>query len=168
MPDAIMASLHSYKSLATRKQLQITLEVPSEYAAQALKMLGVGDPSGSQWFAVTRMNAQPKNGHPAGESPAALPPHADKAEGQDKPRTYTRSQRAAIMCQDPAFQSWIIGRDVGTNSVVSTLGDDRTAADFAIKSVLGITSKRELDTDPEAAARFDAIRTDFELRDLVR
>lgn len=165
MTDAIMASLHSYKSLATRKQLQITLEVPSEYAAQALKMLGVGDPSGSQWFAVTRMNAQPKNGHPAGESPAVLAPHADQAKTDDKPRTYTRSQRAALMCQDPAFRMWIAKQD-GTN--VDSIALNHTWADMSLKDLLGIKSKKELDTDPKAAARFDALRTDFELRDLVR
>lgn len=89
-----------------------------------------------------------------------------QAEASDKPRTYTRSQRAAIMCQDETFCEWLDGRYYGlfceTEPPLHPTPNDR------LKQLLGINSKKELDIDPEAAARFDALRTDFELRDLVR
>lgn len=92
----------------------------------------------------------------AGSSPAA-PTTA---------RTYTRSQRAAIMCQDLQFRVWFCDLLPTCFSVDGESDVDN--CDKALKEFFGITSKSELDTDPEAAARFDALRTDFELRDLVR
>lgn len=91
----------------------------------------------------------------AGSSPAA--------------RTYTRSQRAAIMCQSPDFQAWIKLRYYRAWKDIP-LNDDKphATATTVLKSALGIQSRTELDTNPEAAARFDALRTDYELRDMVR
>ena len=141
MPDAIKATLHSYKSLATRKQLQITLEVPAEYAETALKMLGVADPSGTQWFALTRINAA-----------AEQKPDAPKS----------RSNLAAILVKEnQEFKNWLVDRYwTGKEEV----GD----YDGLLKRVLGIVSKTELDTDAAAAERFERLVTDFKYRNASR
>lgn len=84
-----------------------------------------------------------------------------------KPKVYTRSQRAAIMCQDQDFQAWFASTLPGC-WIGNGFDGDAVACDYALKERLGIKSKKELDTDLEAAARFDALRTDYELRDMVR
>lgn len=79
-------------------------------------------------------------------------PHAP-VKGGDKPgpkRAFNglpRSQQAAIKCGDGDFQ-WF-------------LGSNPEDADSVLKGALGITSKRELDTDPEAAKRWDALLTEY-------
>jgi len=76
-----------------------------------------------------------------------------------------RSSLAYLMCRDIAFQQWI-----GCKETLMPVHPDAPihTADQILKDRLGIMSKTELDTDPKAAARFDALRTDFELRDMVR
>jgi hypothetical protein len=144
MTDAILATLHSYKSLATRKQLQVTLEIPEEYAATALKMLGIVDPSGSQWFALTR---------------AKIGETIENAPKLDKPkipfRDMPRSQQCAIKCHDAEFGVWL---DT----------DNPNEADTRVKTLLDIDSKRELDTDPVKANAWDELLTDYEVRGLTR
>lgn len=168
MTDAIAATLHSYKSLATRKQLQITLEVPAEYAAQALKMLGVGDPSGSQWFAVTRL----KEGGPSAREPAGNVTPSAEGKEQDKPRTpKLRSNIAAVLCKENGdFQMWLAESYPGTwdKHYLIPTGTSESASDLTLKEVLGIASKKELDTDPAAAEMFDRLTTSFAYRNQVR
>lgn len=158
MTDAIAATLHSYKSLATRKQLQLTLEIPQEYAAAALKMLGVADSGESKWFAVTLLKNGPDMN--ADDEPANnARPHAE-AKGQDKPRTL--SNIAAVMVKENKdFQNWLV-------DIYWTGKEEIGDYDGLLKKALGIKSKTELDTDPEAAKRFQAMRTDFEYRHSIR
>jgi hypothetical protein len=149
MTDAILATLHSYKSLATRKQLQVTLEIPEEYAATALKMLGIVDPSGSQWFALTRA----KIGETIENTPKLDKP---KIPFRDMPR----SQQAGIKCRDFSFQSWI------TPLALDQRFEDRNlSANIALKDRLNIKSKRELDTDPDKAEAWDQLLASFDYRD---
>jgi len=77
----------------------------------------------------------------------------------------SRSSLAFLMCRDVNFQHWI-----GCKDTLMPVHPDAPihTADDLLKDRIGIMSKSELDTDPEAAARFDALRTDFELRDMVR
>lgn len=104
------------------------------------------------------------------EKPAVPPTRPKVAEKKtveaevQKERTYTRSQRAAIMCQDREFSAWL--RRLCERHRPGYSFDMDT--DAVLKVYLGVASKKELDTDPEAAARFDALRTDYELKDMVR
>lgn len=88
-------------------------------------------------------------------------------------REWSRSQKAFLMCQDPEFQDWVnaecaakAGRIFQIEGMVPDADEER--ANLALKELLGITSKKELDTDPHAAARFDSMRVDFDVRGLVR
>jgi hypothetical protein len=70
-----------------------------------------------------------------------------------------------------AFQIWVTAECAEKKHAIfqcNERDDLSEEADCALKELLGIQSKRELDTDPEAAARFDALRTDFELREFAR
>lgn len=173
MRDAIAATLHSYKSLATRKQLQITLEVPQEYAAEALKMLGVGDPAESQWFALTRLKSGPGS---TKEASAPSPPSV--AEGQEKPRKHfsdlPRSQQAALKCADNEFCAWLydgyreLVMQLEKRGLVKEGGDYETYAPIVLRAALGVASRKELDTDNRKAAAWANMLTDFEMRSYAR
>jgi hypothetical protein len=154
MTDAILATLHSYKSLATRKQLQVTLEIPEEYAATALKMLGIVDPSGSQWFALTRA----KIGETIENTPKLDKP---KIPFRDMPR----SQQAGILLGKPEFQAWFGDFYKRFHGLTSAPND----LDTALKDYLGIfKSKSELDFDEGQQPKWDALLTDYEVRGLTR
>lgn len=157
MTEAIAATLHSYKSLATRKQLQITLEVPAEYAAKALKMLGVGDPSGSQWFALTRLKEIPGSSN-------GRTPDFDSGNGGSSPSpgTKTRSNRAAVMVKENQdFKNWLV-------DTYWTGKEEIGDYDGLLKRALGIVSKKELDVDGPAADRWEQMLTSFTYRNQVR
>ena len=164
MKDVIKASLHSYRSLATKKQLQITVEVAAEFSDAALKMLGVVDPSGTQWFALTRLVDAPLGAEGNGPD-TALPvgvTHEAAVEGQDRPqRTSTRSQKAAFRLTKKDFCAWLVDTYwTGKEEV----GD----YDGLLKRVLGIGSKTELDTNPEKAKAWEQLMTDFYMRNYTR
>lgn len=178
MTEAIAATLHSYKSLATRKQLQITLEVPAEYAAQALKMLGVGDPGESQWFALAKLaGRQPAALIGDDEKPAVPPTKPKVAEKKtveaevQKERTpfdkLPRSQQAALKCQDPEFQKYVLVRS-GERPPEHHSNPERSTV-HVLKIVLGISSRRELDEPgSRQALAWDRLMTDYSVRGMVR
>lgn len=179
---AIKATLHSYKSLATRKQLQITLEVPQEYAADALKMVGVADPSGTQWFALTRIQDAPLGATESGPDESGLlgvnpcddaptfSPHADPAKIQDSRRAFSslpRSQQAALKLHDQHFRLWLNNTFTRVWSHHWNGSEDATA-DAVLKELIGIKSKTELDIEGPTALAFDRLLTDFSVRGIVR
>jgi len=168
---AIKASLHSYKSLATRPEIQITFQVPQEYAADALKMLGVVDPGGSQWFAIARLVADQSSTNSGPDMNAEQSAHKgpsplqQQGQGQDKPRTpfndLKRSQQAGMRIKEEPFKRWLNHEH----------GDDHAPAvtyDEILKFVLNIQSKTELDTDEAAGKRWDALLATYDHRNTVR
>lgn len=155
---AIKATLHSYKSLATRKQLQITLEVPEEYAGAALKMLGVPDPGGVQWFALARIVEG------ASAAPQAVEPTPEPK------RERKRSEIAKFKCQDQEFQQWVCAGTLVPLDHPGPASPQELAehADRILKRTLGITSKKELDTNASKAIAWDSLLCDFDTKDIVR
>jgi len=96
-----------------------------------------------------------------------------EAQGQDKPRTYTRSQIAAMKCRDPAFARWLMDchrMDWLLALELPGIDTDEDRADYCIKAALGIQSKSELDApapNPKADA-WDRLEASFRHRDQVR
>lgn len=177
---AIKATLHSYKSLATRKQLQITLEVPQEFSESALKMLGVVDPGGVQWFALTRLvepHKRLKENEPDSVVPNAAP-SCDVSQGQEARRTpfkdLRRSQQAALKIREWVFREWMEYSGLFPGWAPNRLQgdpDDRLqvqTADAALKDVLGIKSKSELDTRGPAQTKWDQLLATYDFKDRVR
>lgn len=63
---------------------------------------------------------------------------------------------AAMKCAEPAFKAFLEAR----HGLERPLTDERTAQ--KLRTVLAITSRRELNEDNAAAARWDALRRDFQ------
>lgn len=67
------------------------------------------------------------------------------------------AQRAGILCNDPQFQRFAAIRSGFPGSQFSASG----AAEY-LRNCCRIASRRDLNDIPEAAARFEALRTDFD------
>ncbi len=147
------------------KVMRLSIDIPIEHSNEFLRMFGAPDRASPVWCAVARL-ATPAGPLPSG---ARAP---ERSEPEAKPRTpfreLPRSQQAALRCGDDEFQLWIATKyHAAWDSHYYGGQHTRTgleAADLTLKEVLAIKSKRELDTDHTAAARWDALLTDFDTR----
>lgn len=135
MTDAFSATFSDFRLVKGRKVAQIVLEVALEQADAALEVLGgVPRPDAERWVAVARM-----------KPPAPTP----------KPkRERLTSERAAMLCNDAAFRGWF---------ATAHARDAHPALDIValIRAHLNVNSRAELDTDPEARKRFEALESEF-------
>lgn len=75
-------------------------------------------------------------------------------EPESKRKDY--AAEAAMKCAEPAFKKFLMER----HGLESPANDERTAQ--KLRSMLGVTSRAELNHDAMAAARWKALRGDFE------
>ena len=73
---------------------------------------------------------------------------------------------ACVFCRDPQFQKWAGGRARAQRMMflgpVDMHVDDERLAKFFVMAEAGVSSRNDLDTDPDAAARFhDLVRKPF-------
>lgn len=96
---------------------------------------------------------------PAAADPPAGRRTSDGLQSQPRPSADVPNfaAEAAIKCGEPAFKRFLMERH-GLDSPATT---GRTAQ--KLRSLLGITSRRELNSDSAAAARWKALRGDFEM-----
>lgn len=99
-------------------------------------------------------------GQPATETPPAPAAEPERRRITDLPF----SQRAAMLAQDKLFYEFL--RDRHPNYITPTEETDfaatpADAADRALKALCRIDSKRDLNTDYDAAARFDRLSRAF-------
>ncbi|WP_306155418.1 hypothetical protein [Roseovarius sp. MMSF_3281] len=67
-----------------------------------------------------------------------------------------RATQAGIMCNDPRFRAFAATR-AGAPAAFTT-----SAAAEWLRSFCNVTSRRDLDTNPQAARRFDTLKTEFD------
>lgn len=137
MTDAVITGTYSdFKLVKTRSVAQIVIEVPIEKAQEAIALFGVPQPGAEVPVAVARLvNVQ--------ERPALPKP---KKHWDEMPR----SQQAGILCADERFQKW-------------AASDDAEEAAKALRRQCGVSSRSELDTNPDAAGRFDMAVTQYRI-----
>lgn len=137
------ATYSDFKNIKTRKVVQFIFEVPSENADRAMAILGgVSKADKEVWVAIARLDprrAQQQN-----------PAKADEPEKEDLTR------QAAIFCGDTMFQAYL--RSLGH----PTVKDSETAAAI-VREMCGIESRRELNTDDDAARAWRIIVGQFKL-----
>lgn len=92
---------------------------------------------------VDRAIASARRGQPA---------RANKREQHD-PRNY--AAQASMMCGEPAFKVYLHEE----HGLEKPLTDDRVAV--RLRSLLGISSRKILNSDPQAAERWRALRADY-------
>ena len=133
---AIEAEFADFKIIKTRSVAQIILEVPIELADKALHELGgVPQPASNQRVAVAALNA-------------------DRVITQEKPKQrfedFKLAKQAGILCGDAAFINFL-----------SEVYNWKSDPPNFIYVKCNIDSRRELDTNSAAAAKFKALQTDF-------
>lgn len=139
---AISASFADFRIVKGRKVAQFVFETPLEAADDALSKLGgLPRPDSERWVGIAPLKAKP--------TAAPAPVATDAPPKERRPfHTLPRSQQAAILINDAAFQSWV--------------GNNRTPeeTDQMLKAHMGITSKRDLDR-PAHAEKWDRMVATF-------
>lgn len=134
MTDAVFQGEYTDLRLVKTRNVYVAhIEVPAEQIDSVIAAVGLPKPGASVWVAVARLVVKP---------------------APDKPRRERlTSERAAMLCHDGEFIAWFLDkypRRHPQQDVIDTF-----------RIYLGIQSRRELDTDPEARARFEALETEF-------
>ena len=161
-PAVISGVYVDCKFMPGLKSARIAIDIPIEHSNEFLRMFGAPDRANPVAVAIARLDVEALNA-PSVPEKSVEPAKVERAETK-------RSSRAYLMCRDANFQNWLMAQypDVWASYRIDGKEPAIQMADRTLKEIVQIFSKSELDTDPEAAARFDALRTDFELRDMVR
>jgi hypothetical protein len=130
---AIKATYSDWRTVKSRKVLQIVFEVPLEQQDDVLKMLGAPMPGEEKWVAIA-MLAQTLT--------------IDAKPSQPKRWVeMSRPQQAGILCSDPRFQGWVLDQPEGP--------EDPAAF---VRWFCNVRSRADLDTVPTA---FDDLVTTY-------
>jgi len=135
---AFRATFSDFRIVKGRKMAQIVLETPLEEADAALEVLGgVPRPDAERWVAVARLETQP-------------------AKVEKPKRERLMSERAAMLCQSPAFIDWFRKHPIGKAGA-----HIEDPVEF-FRLVMGIRSRSEFDTNHSARARFETLEKEYQ------
>jgi hypothetical protein len=136
----IQATFHDWRTVKTRKMLQIIFEVPLEKQGEVLTMLGPPDSANPSWHVIAPL----------------------KDESEDKPaktprpmNTLPLSQQAALLGEREAF--WRFARERCGADVWS----QGKAADF-IRDHCGVSTRADIHQGSEAGTIFLILKGDFD------
>lgn len=175
MSDAaiIRGTFADFKLIKGRKVAQVVIEVPIEEADAALRALGgVPMPHLDRWCAVALLRDSiatlPSASTPpcvtAADKPMPVEPEATAPSITKAGRNWREisfSQQAGILSADADFQQWLgvsAGLDADDEITASAIAG---AAAVLIRERCGVTSRAELDRDPDAAERWIKLSHDF-------
>jgi len=132
---AFRADFSTFKNVPSRKCVQLVFEIPTEAFADALEKLGgAPNPGASVSVAIARLDVAKV----------------------DKPKERTPSQRAWALCQSTRFGEWLFKR-TATNAPIEVPYIATT-----LRDLLMVESRGELDTNPEARARFETLEREYQ------
>ena len=167
MTNTIAGEFFDVVPMKKAKTFRIVVEVPRE--AASLKAIGdlFGDPSAGNWIALAPLseNAVQKyardlkanKGSPTGPAQNSPPP-ANDAKGQDKASPL--AQEAGRLCREGGFHEWLkVQHRDSWFAIDNEHPVDRAA--WCVCQACKITSRKELDTNPEAAARWQSLKSDY-------
>lgn len=157
----MMGDYVDLKFLPGLKSARVFVDIPIEHSNVFLKMFDAPDRINPVKVVIARVQL------PTAEPLAVAAQAAPIPNTSDKPRTpfrdMPRSQQAALKLQDDEFVLWL------DNKNGNRMGIDTHTPDRLLKTVLGITSKRQLDfPDSTHGAKWDALLTDFDNRQHIR
>jgi hypothetical protein len=168
---AIKATFSDWRTVKSRKALQLVFEVPLEQQAVVLKMLGAPMPDAPLWCAIALLNpgagAEPEIattpepqvtpatsalGGDGGRTAGSIP--ATGAKPDRRPwRTLPLQQRAGMLCADKGFQKWV-SKKAGWEC------DEQDARDWLCMQV-GVKSRSEIPANIDAQQLFQQLESDF-------
>lgn len=154
-PRAVAGTYSDLKIIKTRGYAQVVIEVPLSRAEQIVEIFGLPLPDRETWVAIAPLGFDPygADGAPAGQRhrqqqhpdqhPAAAPP-AD-------PLGQNAVTSCALRCQEVSFQRWLLGPPPAG----AAWSEEDAARE--VRKRLGITSRSEIATSPEARRRWKAL-----------
>ncbi len=185
-PTAFKACYSDWKLIRTRGVVQVVMEVPLAEADAAYKVLGgMPDAAREQWFGVAALKLGP-NGKEAMPDPARTDnakPQPNTAPAGAKPEiiftclkceaNYTvdvqtdecpvcswkrkrdwvelkPSTASSIRCNEPTFRAYL-------NEVCGFDAQNQHQAAVVVRQLCQVDSRADLNTDPEAAMRWQAL-----------
>lgn len=143
-PANIEAEYVEWKMVKTRKALQLIFELPLEHQAAVQSALGTPLPGESRWVVIVPFVKTQRE-------PAILPPPAND-DAEDKPRPL--SQIAALLSTKVLFRRFL--EELGGITISGEI-----EATHELRKRCQVNSRKELDTNPEAAQRFRDLRADY-------
>lgn len=151
-PAVIRAEFTDYRPVKTRKTVILSFEIPAEEQGAAFAALGYPVSGTSIWCAIARL---------AEGAGAPVPVSPEPVAAIEKPKPL-RSNAAAVMCkQNKDFQNWLV-------DTYWTGKEEIGDYDGLLKRALGITSKTEIDADPDKGEAWERMLTTFKHRHTVR
>jgi len=135
MTDALAATFVNIRPVMGRRVTQLVFEVKTEDSDKALSLLGFPRPDNPQWVGI---------------APLALAPDAGTTTERQKVEQHRLVKLAAVLCGDERFKRWM-GLHIGDADHMAEI----------LRSHLGIASRRELATNQDAAAKFEALVARF-------
>jgi hypothetical protein len=154
------------KFMAGFKVARISIDIPIEHSNEFLRMFGAPDRANPVHVVVARMDVEALKA-PTVPEKTAEPAPVEKADSE---RSSSRTQAAGRMVKEEAFQMWLADAypsrwDKHYNPEGRTTAE---AANLTLKEVLRITSKKELDADPDKGEDWERMLTTFKHRHTVR
>lgn len=164
-PAAFLGTYVDLKFLSGLKVARVTLEIPIERSQEFIGMFGTPNKADPAWCALARIDVAALNA-PSVPEKAVEPAKVEKAESE---RSSSRTQAAGRMVKEPDFQDWLAEQYRGQTIEAACFTEDLIEiADLTLKSALGITSKKELDADPDKGEAWERMLTTFKHRHTVR
>ncbi|MBL8642637.1 MAG: hypothetical protein JNK21_01800 [Rhodospirillaceae bacterium] len=172
---AISADFVDTKRIKGRKVLQIVCEVALEQEQRVMEALGWPNPASGLPVAIARIQDIPQGADGPTDASCTSDkgtPSNTSAKGSDRRsfREMPRSQQAALKLSDRDFCKWLVDTnpDLWNKNVrdrgIDVLTPSEILYDAILKDKIGIASKKELDTNPDAAGRWDRLLTDYDMR----
>lgn len=174
-PAVMKGTYADIRFMSGHKVARVSIDIPIEYSNEFLAMFGAPDRANPVWCAVARL-AEPNAGEESGDVGKSETPKGvvgtqmPRAGSIPASRSLTRSQIAALKLNDEGFQIWLADKYPATwdDFYINRGMLSPEAADAVLKDRIGISSKKELDSDPVAADRFDRLLTDYDNRNHLR
>lgn len=141
----IRATFADWRTVRTRRVLQLVFEIPLEQQQFALSILGAPMPDRETWAAIALLAepvGQPEKPKDLARSMAARTRY-QQADVMERAR-----QRAGMLPKDQKFRAWL-----------RVTSEDDAAA--YIRRACKIASRRDIASNPDAHERFLRVETDF-------
>ena len=178
MTDAIAGTFSDFRLIKGRKVAQFIIEVPLETADQALAALGgIPNPHAEKWVGIARLKDNPDGGsNQDNPKSATIAPPQAQARGAAEPATPRKRGRLEIeayeMCRSAEFSEWCRfssprKRWNNEHVIASRMPNKEWIETFPasyVKWYCGVNHRHEIDTDPEAAARWRELMRMFQER----
>lgn len=138
------AEYADFKNVKTRSAVQFIFEVPVEQANHIIQMIGMPNPAEPQWFGIAKLNSGHASQQTAPGGAPTPPPVPSQKWGE---LSYVR--KAGIRSTNAVFWDFI------------QVENEQDAAEF-IRQRCKVSSRSEIDGNPDAMAAFDFLDKEFQ------